>query len=71
MWLGLAISIVCVIFVLNLLQRYMAYRSPIQSRNPENLKQKDGKDDANRRIVHPTNQYIYVLGNLLSQGSMI
>jgi len=49
----------------------MAYRSPEQSRNPENLKQKDGKDDRDRRIVHPTNQYIYVFGNLLSQGSMI
>nr|CAH0109179.1 unnamed protein product [Daphnia galeata] len=62
-WLGLVISIVCVIFVLNLLQRYFTYRSL----KPETSSIEIGNQNS-APIVNTGNQYLYVFGNLLSQG---
>jgi hypothetical protein len=60
-WLGLGVSIVCVIAVLNLIQRYLEYRSAFEmdfktGNKPRAEKWRTG------------NQYLYVFGNLLSQG---
>jgi ionotropic glutamate receptor len=49
-WLGLVISIVCVVFVLTLMPRYLAHRSSLD------------------RIANNGNPFLYVIGNLLSQG---
>ncbi|XP_046449181.1 ionotropic receptor 93a-like [Daphnia pulex] len=60
-WLLIGVSIVVVIAVLNLLQRYLEYRSAFEmdfktSNKPRAEKWRTG------------NQYLYVFGNLLSQG---
>jgi hypothetical protein len=58
-WLGLGVSIACVIAMLNLIQRYLHYRSTID------LKQNEENKSQNWQTGK---QYFYVLGNLLSQG---
>ncbi|XP_046648429.1 glutamate receptor ionotropic, kainate 5-like [Daphnia pulicaria] len=65
-WLGLGISIVCVITVLNLIQRYLQYRSVIET---PALKPIDNPP-AEKMISYGLTgkQYLYVFGNLLSQG---
>jgi hypothetical protein len=66
-WLGIVVSMVCVILALIVLQRNMAsYRSSEQSRNPKD----DEKDETGgpTATVHPGTQYIYVFASLLSQG---
>jgi hypothetical protein len=93
-WLGLIIAIICVITILNLLQRYLEYRSQFETGpNPKNLRKLPIVGDIHRplnrrrRIVamvgslfvpsgislreargQTGNQYLYVFGNLLSQG---
>ncbi|XP_046448237.1 uncharacterized protein LOC124197028 isoform X2 [Daphnia pulex] len=93
-WLGLIIAIICVITILNLLQRYLEYRSQFETGpNPKNLRKLPIVGDIRRplnrrrRIVamvgslfvpsgislretrgQTGNQYLYVFGNLLSQG---
>jgi hypothetical protein len=82
--LGLAISIVCVIAVLNLMQRALSYLIPENG---------DHRSQSGRRLVSPNDrnpstnkmtnkgrhrgkkgtakQYLYVFGNLLSQGEIV
>ncbi|XP_046448054.1 uncharacterized protein LOC124196853 isoform X2 [Daphnia pulex] len=71
-WLGLGISIVCVIAILNLIRRYLECRStfctgfrPNNEPQTRNLKT-GGQHRAKKRQTG--NEYLYVLGNLLSQG---
>ncbi|EFX82391.1 hypothetical protein DAPPUDRAFT_316802 [Daphnia pulex] len=64
-WLGLGISIVCVIAVLNLMQRYLQYRSVIETPSRSN------DNSPTEKIItkgETGKQYLYVFGNLLSQG---
>ncbi|EFX82161.1 hypothetical protein DAPPUDRAFT_316759 [Daphnia pulex] len=64
-WLGLGVSIVCVIAVLNLMQRYLEYRSVIETPSRSN------DNPPTEKIVNKGGtgkQYLYVFGNLLSQG---
>ena len=59
-WVGLGVSIVCVIVVLSLIERYLEYQTAGQL-----------TDDSGLRVVTKTitgKQYLYVFGNLLSQG---
>ncbi|XP_046641506.1 uncharacterized protein LOC124326631 [Daphnia pulicaria] len=64
-WLGLGISIVCVIAVLNLIQRFLNYPSVIETPSRPN------DNPATEKITKKEEtgkQYLYVFGNLLSQG---
>ncbi|EFX82191.1 hypothetical protein DAPPUDRAFT_316806 [Daphnia pulex] len=73
-WLGLGLSIACVIAVLNLIQRYLEYRSGFEMNfktsnktQPENL----ANDNQLRfKKWQIGKQYLYVFGNLLSQGGL-
>ncbi len=59
-WVGLGVSMVCVIVVLSLIQRYLEYQTAGPLTN-----------DGGLRVVRKTKtgkQYLYVFGNLLSQG---
>jgi ionotropic glutamate receptor len=70
-WLGLGVSIICVIAVLNLIQRYLEYRSAFHMDfKPRNKKPKTGNLQNNRKVkrYQTGKQYLYVLGILLSQG---
>jgi hypothetical protein len=74
-WLGLGISIFCVIAILNLIRRYLECRSTFRigfrpNNEPQtgNLKT-GGQHRAKKRQTG--NEYLYVLGNLLSQGFCI
>jgi len=58
-WLGLGISIVFIITVLNLIQRHLEYRFALETPPNDIQKGKIGK------------QHLYVFGNLLSQGLYI
>ncbi|EFX82390.1 hypothetical protein DAPPUDRAFT_316803 [Daphnia pulex] len=64
-WLGLGISIVCVIAVLNLIHHYLEYRLVVEkSLRPNN-------NSPTEKIVNKGEtgkQYVYVFGTLLSQG---
>ncbi|EFX82352.1 hypothetical protein DAPPUDRAFT_241436 [Daphnia pulex] len=61
-WLGLGISIVCVIAILNLLQRYLeSYRSAFEMDLKTGNKPRAEKWQTEK-------QFLYVFGNLLSQG---
>ena len=70
-WLGLLISIMIVIVVLQLLELYLDYRSPSQI---------DSSEDGQRNKKNPKGwlhyvrkigkHYIYVFGNLFSQGEL-
>nr|CAH0102975.1 unnamed protein product [Daphnia galeata] len=60
-WVGLGVSIVCVIVVLSSIQRYLEYQTAGQLTN----------DGGGLRVITKTitgKQYLYVFGNLLSQG---
>ncbi|EFX82354.1 hypothetical protein DAPPUDRAFT_241432 [Daphnia pulex] len=71
-WLGLGVSIICVIAVLNLMQRLLSYLPE----NGENQSRPNSPSDnsptemtKNRVTKGETGeQYLYVFGNLLSQG---
>ncbi|XP_046449196.1 glutamate [NMDA] receptor subunit 1-like [Daphnia pulex] len=65
-WLGLGISIVCVIAVLNLIQRYLEYRSVIVT--PSRSKDNPALTEKVIAKGETGKQYLYVFGNLLSQG---
>jgi hypothetical protein len=68
-WLGLGVSIACVIAMLNLIQRYLHYRSTIDDdlkQIEENNSQKGGRIGVKK--WQTGKQFFYVLGNLLSQG---
>jgi len=65
-WLGVVISTVCVIAVLNSIQQYLEYRSVYENtfRSSDNT--------PTQKIVNKGEtgkQYLYVFGNLLSQGT--
>ncbi|EFX82168.1 hypothetical protein DAPPUDRAFT_241316 [Daphnia pulex] len=60
-WLGLGISIVCVIAILNLTQRYLQYRSTFETSFRPSYNLTTAKEETRE-------QYLYVFGNLLSQG---
>ncbi len=62
-WVGLGVSIICVISVLNLMQRYLEYRSTVNKNSNENL-----VDGQNAKKRNKGKHYLYVFGNLLSQG---
>ncbi|XP_057365455.2 glutamate receptor ionotropic, delta-1-like [Daphnia carinata] len=64
-WIGLAISSVIVIVILFLIQRYLDNRVGLERDSTSN----EG-ENANSTRVHgqPGSQYLYVLGNLLSQS---
>ena len=60
-WVGIGVSIVCVIVVLSLIERYLEYQTTGPLTN----------DGGGLRIITKTitgKQYLYVFGNLLSQG---
>ena len=60
-WVGIGVSIVCVIVVLSLIERYLEYQTAGPLTN----------DGGGLRIITKTitgKQYLYVFGNLLSQG---
>jgi ionotropic glutamate receptor len=71
-WIGLVISIAVVTFVLTLMQRYLAYQS--LSKKNSTPKQSSANQTAANQIANciakefTGTQYLYVLGNLLSQG---
>jgi ionotropic glutamate receptor len=70
-WLGLGVSIICVIAMLNLIQRYLEYRSAFHMDfKLRNKKLKTGNLQNNRKVkrYQTGKQYLYVLGILLSQG---
>ncbi len=56
--MGIVISMVCVIAVMNLTQCYLEFRSQFKRGSQENSKQRLGS------------QYLYVFGNLMSQGKI-
>ncbi|XP_046449191.1 ionotropic receptor 93a-like [Daphnia pulex] len=64
-WLGLGVSIVCVITVLNVIQRYLEYHSALETTFSSN-----DNPPAEKIItkVGTGKEYLYVFGNLLSQG---
>ena len=62
-WLSLGISIVCVIFVLTIIQQYFNQTVPTSTKR----KKRVGRDIARTA----GNQYRYVFGTLLSQGYSI
>jgi hypothetical protein len=64
-WLGLGVSIVCVITVLNVIQRYLQYHSALETTISSN-----DNPPAEKIItkVGTGKEYLYVFGNLLSQG---
>jgi hypothetical protein len=64
-WLGLGISIVCVITVLNLIRRYLEYRSLIETPSSPIDNPATGKLITEGETGK---QYVYVFGTLLSQG---
>jgi hypothetical protein len=68
-WLGLGISIVCIIAVLNLIQRYLQYRSVIETTLTPNNHQAPTEKVITKGETGK--QYLYVFGNLLSQGLTI
>nr|CAH0113367.1 unnamed protein product [Daphnia galeata] len=82
-WLGLGISIICVIAVLNLMQRALSYLIPengdhrsqsgrrLASPNDRNPSTNKMTNKGRRRVKKGTaKQYLYVFGNLLSQGEI-
>ncbi|XP_046449177.1 glutamate receptor ionotropic, kainate 2-like [Daphnia pulex] len=67
-WLGLGKSIVCVIAILNLIQRYLEYRSSLET---SNVRPNDNNNPPTEKIItkgRTAKQFLYVFGNLLSQG---
>jgi hypothetical protein len=60
-WLLIGVSIVVVIAILNLLQRYLEYRSAFEMNFKTGNKPRAEK-------WQTENQFLYVFGNLLSQG---
>ena len=82
-WLGLGVSIICVIAVLNFMQRALSYLIPengdYRSQSGRKLASPiDGNPSTNkttnkgrRRVKKETaKQFLYVFGNLLSQGQI-
>ncbi len=65
-WLGLGVSVACVIAVLNLIQRYLDYRSTIDDGFDQSEEKKNGRLRVTKWKTQK--QYLYVFGNLLSQG---
>ncbi|XP_046642725.1 ionotropic receptor 93a-like [Daphnia pulicaria] len=66
--MGLGISIVCVIAILNLIQRYLEYRSSLET---SNVRPNDNNNPPTEKIItkgRTAKQFLYVFGNLLSQG---
>ena len=66
LWLGLGISIVCVIAILNLIQYYLEYRSSLETKFRTNDNQPTEKIIVTKG--RSGKQFLYVFGNLLSQG---
>ncbi|EFX82353.1 hypothetical protein DAPPUDRAFT_241433 [Daphnia pulex] len=73
-WLGLGVSIACVIAVLNLIQRYLEYRSGFEMNfKTSNKTQPENLANGNQlrfKKWQTEKQYLYVFGNLLSQGGL-
>ncbi|EFX82126.1 hypothetical protein DAPPUDRAFT_241224 [Daphnia pulex] len=72
-WIGLITSILCVIAVLNLMQRYLEYRSALSetSNHEERINNPNKEKLDNRNTVLKSRygkEYLYVFGLLLSQG---
>ncbi|EFX82357.1 hypothetical protein DAPPUDRAFT_316873 [Daphnia pulex] len=67
-WLGLAVSIACMIICLNVIQHYLDYRSTLMESFNQNevTRQKSGRLPVDK--WQTGKQYLYVFGNLLSQG---
>jgi ionotropic glutamate receptor len=63
--LGLGVSIVCLITVLNVIQRYLEYHSAFEATFSSN-----DNPPAEKKITKEETgkEYLYVFGNLLSQG---
>jgi ionotropic glutamate receptor len=75
-WLGIGVSIVCVTTVLILILRFSSQYLPknlnsntskVESSNDNNLEGQDGRHPVRDRD-QSGKQYLYVIGNLLSQG---
>ena len=81
-WLGLGVSIICVIAALNFMQRALSYLIPengdYRSQFRRRISPIDGNPSTNkttnkgrRRVKKETaKQFLYVFGNLLSQGEI-
>ncbi|KAI9559660.1 hypothetical protein GHT06_013665 [Daphnia sinensis] len=65
-WIGLAISSVIVIFILFLIQRHLDGRDQLERDSTSEGKSKSA--NSTRGHGQPGSQYLYVLGNLLSQS---
>jgi hypothetical protein len=72
-WLGLGVSIVCVTAILILILRFSSHlpenldsNTQVESSRNDNLEGQDGRLPVVKN--HPAKPYLYVIGNLLSQG---
>ncbi|EFX82216.1 hypothetical protein DAPPUDRAFT_316861 [Daphnia pulex] len=70
-WLGLGVSIVCVIEVLTLMLRYLDYQSTLITIGNKPREDSDisvNLQNVRRDVNVASKEYLYVFGNLLSQG---
>nr|CAH0101879.1 unnamed protein product [Daphnia galeata] len=74
-WLGLGVSIVCVTAILILILRFSSHlpknlnsNTQVESSGNDNLESQDGRHPADVTKDQSGKQYLYVIGNLLSQG---
>jgi phosphotransferase system glucose/maltose/N-acetylglucosamine-specific IIC component len=72
-WLGLGVSIVCVTAILILILRFSSHlpenfdsNTQVESNSNDNLEGQDGRHPVVKN--QPEKPYLYVIGNLLSQG---
>jgi len=74
-WLGLGVSIVCVTAILILIQRYYEYRSTFDAyfttNNKPHIRKLNNGEQLRVKNGGAGNHYLYVFGNLLSQGYCI
>nr|CAH0104494.1 unnamed protein product [Daphnia galeata] len=65
-WLGLGLSIVCVIAVLNMMQYYLDYRYKKETEAINKIQSNTTTKE--KGLLRAGDQYLYVYGNLLAQG---
>ncbi|XP_057376733.2 glutamate receptor ionotropic, delta-1-like isoform X2 [Daphnia carinata] len=65
-WVGLVVAVVCVIVVLTFIQRYLQYRSGTESATKRSTSLPSNNSRLSKGRIGT--QFIYVFGNLLSQG---
>ena len=74
-WLGIGVSIVCVATVFILIQRFLSHlpenlnsNKKVESSGNDNLEGQDGRHPVISDRDQSGKQFLYVIGNLLSQG---